>query len=85
MKTETLEGKVIFKLMNKGSKSEHISPVLEYIKDDKEQNINLLYRNDNPFENKNLVPYDGKYVQVRGELILERFIVDSVKEIEKHH
>ncbi|MBI5065183.1 hypothetical protein HZA97_03000 [Candidatus Woesearchaeota archaeon] len=83
MKTETLEGKVIFDLRNKGSKNEHLGPVLQYIKDDKAQNVALLYRNDNPFENKQLVPYDGKYVQVKGELILERFIVDSIKEIEQ--
>ncbi len=83
MKNETLEGKLVFKLLNKGSKSEYEGPVLEYVKEDKLQSIVIRYLGDNPFEHSKLVPYDGKYVQVKGNHHTSLFIINSIKEINK--
>ncbi len=59
-----LKGIVIFKLANKGSMSENINPYL-YVS--KGKFIKIYFENDNPFENKVLDEFDGKYVLLDGE------------------
>ena len=49
-----------------GSKSEVLVPTL-YLNRDKK--IRLYKRGDNPFENSTFNDYDGKHVEVQGELI----------------
>ena len=63
-KNITAEGIVIFLLSNPGSKSEIPLP---YLRSDGEKDIRLLLKDDNPFENAGIRPYEGKKVRVRGD------------------
>ena len=56
-------GTVVFLLFNTGTKSEAKVPFL-YI--DKDTIYKLVLKGDNPFENKGLLPLDGKRVRVTG-------------------
>ncbi len=59
----TLVGTVIFIEKNIGSKSEGVFPFLYLNKDNR---VPIMLRNDNPFENRGLLPFDGKTVEVTG-------------------
>lgn len=80
-KQTTLQGIIVFLSSDIGSKSEAKIPFL-YI--NRENMIRLFKRGDNPFENRAFNDYDGKYVEVLGELILEnKFKVHSIRIINK--
>ncbi|MBR4673255.1 MAG: hypothetical protein IKP00_02225 [Victivallales bacterium] len=75
---EKLKGTVVFLQANQGSKSEGGVPCL-YIK--RGEIVKLLLRDDNPFENKGLLPYDGKYLEVAGKRKSNgTFIVEQISE-----
>ena len=82
---EKLTGTVVFLLANIGSKSEGVLPFL-YV--NKEEKIKLFLKGDNPFENKGLLPYDGKAVEVvgmkkrNGTFVIEK-ILDGEKVAEE--
>lgn len=61
-----LQGIIVFIPIDVGSKSEVLMPTL-YLNRDKK--IRLYKRGDNPFENSTFNDYDGKHVEVQGELI----------------
>ena len=61
-----LQGIIVFIPIDVGSKSEVLAPTL-YLNRDKK--IRLYKRGDNPFENSTFNDYDGKHVEVQGELI----------------
>ena len=56
-------GTIVFLLFNTGTKSEAKVPFL-YI--DRDTMFKLFLKGDNPFENKGLLPFDGKRVHVTG-------------------
>lgn len=64
MDSETKQGTVVFLKANSGSKSECCLPHLYVGKDT--PILQLFMKNDNPFENKALLPYDGVRVRVEG-------------------
>lgn len=76
-------GTVVFLLFNVGTKSEAKVPFL-YI--DKDTMYKLVLKGDNPFENKGLLPFDGKRVRVTGkkkedikkEYVAGTLVADSV-------
>lgn len=61
----TLQGIVIFKLINAGSKSEGNFP---FIKIDDESIIAIYLENSNPFENNNLKEFEGKEITAEGTM-----------------
>ena len=76
-----LQGIVVFMPVDAGTKSETLAPIL-YLNRDKK--IRLYKRGDNPFENSSFNDYDGKLVEILGELILEnKFKVHSIRIINK--
>ena len=80
-KLTTLQGIIVFLPSNIGSKSEAKIPFL-YV--NRERVIRLFKRDDNPFENRAFNDYDGKYVEIQGELVREnKFKAHSVKVINK--
>lgn len=64
MEVQKKRGTVVFLKANEGSKSEGLLPRLYEGKD--KPLLSLFLRNDNPFENKGLHPYDGVRVEVTG-------------------
>ena len=56
-------GTIVFLLFNTGTKSEVKVPFL-YI--DQDTVYKLVLKGDNPFENKGILPFDGKRVRVTG-------------------
>ena len=80
-KQTILRGTVVFLPMDIGSKSEAVMPLL-YIT--REKKIRLFKKDDNPFENCSFDDYDGKVVEVQGELIRENKLeVQNIKIINK--
>lgn len=65
-KQTTLQGIIVFLSSDIGSKSEAKIPFL-YV--NREKVIRLFKRGDNPFENSTFNDYDGKHVEVQGELV----------------
>lgn len=80
--SQKLSGTVVFVKTNIGSKSEATVP---YLKIGAETPLlKILLRNDNPFENKGMVAYDGKLVELTGELAPSgTFIVDEIADTSK--
>lgn len=76
MDKQTFRGTIIFQRLNAGSKSDAAYPMLYVCK---ETSFKLLLKGDNPFENKGLLPYDGKFVEICGEKGRSSFIVETVK------
>ena len=75
-----MKGTIIFKESNKQSKSHGFFPYLE-TEDGNQIKIRML--NENPFENSTLSEYEGKTVEVEGELSdTGTFIAESIREIE---
>ena len=75
-----LRGTVVFLKANEGSKSESILPFLYQRRDVPPQRVML--RNDNPFENTGFSAYDGRQVEVVGEIVPSgTFVVDEVHTI----
>ena len=80
---EKLKGTVVFLPANQRSKSEGFFPYLYMNRDEK---VKLLLNGDNPFENKGLLPFDGKAVEIAGRrkrngtFAIERIsVVESVQ------
>lgn len=72
-----LRGTIVFLKANEGSKSEAEIPFLYQDRNTPLQKVML--RDDNPFENKGFSAYDGKPVEVSGEIALSgTFVVDEV-------
>lgn len=63
---QKLTGTVVFLKSNEGSKSEAVVPFLYRGRDMPLQRI--MRKDDNPFENRGFVEYDGKVVDLYGEL-----------------
>lgn len=79
-KTEQLTGVVVWWRENKGSKSEAMLPHLYGGRDG--ESVALALRNDNPFENNGLAPYDGCRVAVWGARDAHgTFVVDKICQI----
>jgi len=79
VKTERLSGVVVYLTENAGSKSEALLPHLYSGRE--RPLVVLMRRDDNPFENNGLAPYDGKSVTVVGERNQNGvFVVDEVTE-----
>lgn len=73
----TKSGIVIFLEANKGSKSEGIYP---HLYESAENCVRIRMKDDNPFENTELLPYDGKRVVVRGIMSQGNiFIINSIE------
>lgn len=71
-------GIVIFLKSNAGTKSEGTFPFL-YV--NKDLIIKIYKEDDNPFENKELLPFDGKKVKIMGyEGRGETFVVTEINE-----
>lgn len=80
--SQKLSGTVVFVKTNIGSKSEATVPCLKIGNDT--PLLKILLRNDNPFENKGMVAYDGKFVELTGELAPSgTFIVDEIADTSK--
>ena len=79
----TKSGIVIFLEANKGSKSEGIYP---YLYESAGNCVRIMMKDDNPFENTELLPYDGKRVVVHGIMSQGNiFIINSIeKEVNKN-
>ena len=74
-----LQGTVVFRMANLGSKSELGSPYLS-VEDGKLVKIRVV--GQNPFENTLLKEYEGKYVEVEGEYNDTRtFMITEIREI----
>lgn len=72
-----LRGTIVFLKANEGSKSEVAVPFLYHDRDTPLRKVML--RNDNPFENNGFSSYDGKPVEISGEIALSgTFVVDEV-------
>ena len=67
---EELEGVVVFLPFGAGSKSESLKPFL-YI--DRDTKVRIWVKDDNPFENRLLSSFDGKYVIIKGNFNKEVF------------
>lgn len=75
---ERLTGTVVWWIENAGSKSEAVLPHL-YV-DRETPPVVLIKKDDNPFENNGLQPYDGSLVTVVGERDESGvFVVESVE------
>ena len=72
---QTHKGTIIYLPDAVGSKSEAVYPFL-YIA--RGNFFKLLLKGDNPFENKGLLPYDGKQVEIVGAQGRRTFIVEKV-------
>ena len=71
----TLEGKVIFKPANEGSKSESLQPYL-VVSDEKE--IHLFLQDSNPFENNQLKSFEDKIITVEGVMKDNTFVIKKI-------
>lgn len=75
---QVLEGTVIFKLANEGSKSESKLPFLQVLEDGLEKEIPLYLKNSNPFENNKLKEYEGKSVKIEGYEKNGTFVISQI-------
>ena len=72
-----MQGTIVYLKANEGSKSEALVPFLYQGRDLPLQKVML--HADNPFENKGFANYDGKKVEISGEVALSgTFVVDEV-------
>ena len=73
----TKTGTVVFLETKKGSKSEGVYP---HLYESSENCVRIRMKDDNPFENIELIPYDGKRVIVRGIMSQGNiFIINSIE------
>ena len=75
---ETFRGTIIFLPDKIGSKSEAVYPFL-YV--NRDTCFKVLLKNDNPFENRGLVPFDGKFVEIVGAMGRRTFVVETVQAV----
>ncbi len=76
------KGYILFLPYAAGSKSESLRPILAM---GAGTNASLHRKGDNPFENKSIQPYHGKYCEVTGTLDRERRLieVESIEELDE--
>ena len=73
----TKTGTVVFLETKKGSKSEGSYP---HLYESAGNCVRIMMKEDNPFENAELLPYDGKRVVVRGIMSQGNiFIINSIE------
>jgi len=77
---KTLMGYVLFQPFATGSKSESIRPAFVC---GHGPTLTIFMEGDNPFENKSLRPFHGKYVEAIGEVNFDKrnFRVHEIKEL----
>ena len=77
---KTLMGYVLFQPFATGSKSESIRPAFVC---GHGPTLTMFMEGDNPFENKLLRPFHGKYVEAKGEVNFDKrnFRVNEIKEL----
>lgn len=75
---ETFKGTIMFLSDKVGSKSEGAYPFL-YV--NRDTYFKVLLKDDNPFENKGLVPFDGKLVEIVGAKGRSAFIAETVRAV----
>ena len=73
-----LQGTIVFRQNDIGSKNEHLNPFL-LCKDD--SIVSLYKKDDNPFENNSLKKFEGAHVQVVGHFCNNFFEISDIKEI----
>lgn len=79
--TLVLKGTIVFLLTNVDSKSEMKAP---YLYQNCNSCIPVFKENDNPFENRGLDAFDGKFVEVTGRYGRGNcFYIADIKEVEK--
>lgn len=72
---QTHKGTIIYLPDAVGSKSEAVYPFLYVARDNF---FKVMLKDDNPFENNGLLPYDGKQVEIVGAQGRRTFIVEKV-------
>ena len=73
----TRSGIVIFLAANRGSKSEGVYP---YLYESAGNYMRIMMKDDNPFENSELVNYDGERVTISGSMGRSNiFIVNNIE------
>ena len=75
---ETFKGTIMFLPDKIGSKSEAVYPFL-YV--NRDMYFKVLLKDDNPFENKGLVPFDGRFVEIVGAKGRRTFVVETVRTV----
>ena len=80
LETSSYRGYILFLPYAVGSKSESLRPILTM---GAGSTASLHQKGDNPFENKSIQPYHGKYCEVTGTLVPERKLieVESIEEL----
>lgn len=76
---ETFKGTIMFLPDKIGSKSEAVYPFL-YV--NRDMYFKVLLKDDNPFENKGLIPFDGKQVELVGAMGRRTFVVETVRALD---
>ncbi len=76
---ENFEGYIIFSLINKGSKSEKISPLLLA---ENKLLFELYFKGDNPFVAESLKKFHLKYCKLKGEINKAKNLI-TVSEIDE--
>ena len=73
-------GLIAFKLVNKGSKSEHNAPFL-IVSD--EEHVRLYFRGDNPFSHDMLRKFENKSCELTGDFDKRKkcFLVSEIVEV----
>ena len=79
MENMKLAGVIRATKINQGSKSERLS---YRIVDSTGTQTSLLKLGDNPFTNPMLASYEGREVEVNGELDGDVFLVDSIRPLQ---
>ena len=72
---QTYKGTIVYLPDAVGSKSEAVYPFIYIARDNF---FRVLLKGDNPFENKGLLPYDGKQVEIVGAKGRRTVIVEKV-------
>jgi hypothetical protein len=76
---KSLEGYIVFVIVNQGSKNEHFAPILLM---NQGEIIQLYKEGDNPFESESIKSYHLKYCRVSGNLDSkkETLLVSEIEE-----
>ena len=76
-----LYGTIIFYRTAQGSKSERLAPFLYQSRD--VEPLRVFLKNDNPFENKGLLQYDGRFVALTGSMSPNGvFLIETINQFD---